>query len=115
MGYDINALTDGCYEGTTCLVNKFNVRDSEKLGVIESQITLAKISMLHQTPIKGKFDFEHYKAIHRFLFEDLYDWAGTVRKVNMSKKGHPLPRRMKSKALQRLALTGWLKRITLRV
>ena len=33
------------------------------------------------------FDFEHYKAIHRFLFSDLYDWAGEVRTVNISKKG----------------------------
>ena len=87
MGYDINTLTDGCYEGTTCLINKFDIRDSEKLGSVESQITLAKISMLHQKPLKGNFDFEHYKAIHRFLFGDLYEWAVTVRTVNMSKKG----------------------------
>lgn len=87
MGYDINALTDGCYEGTTCLINKFGIRDSEKLSAMESQITLAKISMLHQKPLEGKFDFEHYKAIHRFLFGDLYEWAGTVRNVDMSKKG----------------------------
>ena len=30
---------------------------------------------------------EHYKAIHRFLFSDLYDWAGQIRTVNISKKG----------------------------
>lgn len=30
---------------------------------------------------------EHYKAIHRFLFEDIYDWAGAFREVDMSKKG----------------------------
>ena len=33
------------------------------------------------------FDFDHYKAIHRFLFSDLYEWAGEVRAVNISKKG----------------------------
>ena len=33
------------------------------------------------------FDFAHYKAVHRFLFADLYDWAGQVRTVNISKKG----------------------------
>lgn len=31
----------------------------------------------------GRFE---YKAIHRFLFSDLYDWAGEVRTVNISKK-----------------------------
>lgn len=33
------------------------------------------------------FDFDHYRMIHRFLFSDLYDWAGRVRNVNISKKG----------------------------
>ena len=32
------------------------------------------------------FDFDRYKAPHRFLFSDLYDWAGEVRIVNISKK-----------------------------
>ena len=32
-------------------------------------------------------DFEFYKSIHRFLFEDLYDFAGQLRKVDISKKG----------------------------
>lgn len=29
------------------------------------------------------FDFDHYKAIHRFLFSDLYEWAGDVHTVNV--------------------------------
>ncbi len=37
--------------------------------------------------ISYSFDFEHYKQIHRYLFEDLYDWAGKVRTVDISKKG----------------------------
>ena len=38
-------------------------------------------------PKAENFDFNHYKAIHRFLFSYLYDWAGEVRTVNISKKG----------------------------
>lgn len=87
MSYSIDALTDNCYEGTSCLINKLNIRDEKDLNAVESQITLAKISLLQQEPIKGNFDFEHYKAIHKFLFEDLYDWAGTPRTVDLSKKG----------------------------
>ena len=30
---------------------------------------------------------KHYLAIHRFLFEDIYDWAGELRTVEISKKG----------------------------
>ena len=71
MSYSIDALTNGCYEGTTCLINKLGIRDEKQLDVIESHITIAKISQLLQNPIQGNFDFEHYKAIHRFLFSDL--------------------------------------------
>ena len=87
MGYSIEAGTEGCYEGTTCLINKFDIRDEKKLSNIEAAITFAKASELEKTPIKGKFDLKHYLAIHRFLFEDIYDWAGRLRTVEISKKG----------------------------
>lgn len=87
MSYSIDTLIDDCYEGTTCLINKFDIRDEKQLDAIESQITVAKISILQQTPIEGDFDFEHYKAIHKFIFGDLYDWAGSSRVVDISKKG----------------------------
>ena len=87
MSYSINSLTDNCYEGSFCLINKLDIRDEKQLAVIESHITLAKISILQQSPINGNFDFAHYKAIHKFIFEDLYDWAGTTRTINLSKKG----------------------------
>lgn len=87
MSYSITSIANDCYEGTSCLINKLNIRDEKKLDLVESQITVAKISILQQTPINGNFDFEHYKAIHKFIFEDLYDWAGTTRTVDISKKG----------------------------
>lgn len=87
MGYSIEAGTEGCYEGTTCLINKFDIRDEKKLSNIEAAITFAKASELEKTPVKGKFDLKHYLAIHRFLFEDIYDWAGELRTVEISKKG----------------------------
>ena len=87
MSYSIDAITDNCYKGTTCLINKLDIRDEKQLDIVESQITVAKISILQQNPIDGNFNFEHYKAIHKFIFEDLYDWAGIPRIVDISKKG----------------------------
>jgi cell filamentation protein len=34
-------------------------------------------------------DFSHYKAVHHHLFQDVYDWAGQVRIVRISKGGNP--------------------------
>ncbi|MGN0475798.1 MAG: Fic/DOC family protein [Ruminococcus sp.] len=87
MAYDINAITEDCYENTTCLINKLGITDENQLAVIEADITFAKTSQLEEKPVSGKFDLEHYKAIHRILFEDLYDWAGKLRTINISKKG----------------------------
>lgn len=87
MSYSIAALTDDYYEGTSCLVNKFNIQNEKQLARLEAGVTLAKTAELERNPISDTFDFDHYKQIHKYLFEDLYDWAGTIRTVDISKKG----------------------------
>lgn len=87
MSYSITALTDDYYEGTNCLVNKFNIQNEEQLAKLEAGITLAKTAELERNPLCNTFDFEHYKQIHKYLFEDLYEWAGKTRTVDISKKG----------------------------
>lgn len=87
MAYNIDPSVDSCYEGTTCLVNKLGIRDEILLAQTESAYTLAKASYLELHPVEGSFDLAHYRSIHRFLFSDLYDWAGELRQVNLSKKG----------------------------
>ena len=87
MGYSIDPISANCYPGTTTLINKFDIQDEEKLNEIESVLSSARNAEWLNTPQSATFDFDHYKAIHRFLFSDLYDWAGEVRTVNISKKG----------------------------
>lgn len=87
MGYSIEASGDNCYPNTTCLINKFNIKDANKLAEIEAEITFAKAAVLESEITKKPLDFDFYKGIHCFLFEDLYDWAGNLRKVDISKKG----------------------------
>lgn len=87
MGYSIDPISANCYPGTSVLINKFNIRDEGKLNEVESVLVSAKYAEWMNAPKCETFDFVHYKAIHRFLFSDLYDWAGQVRTVNISKKG----------------------------
>ena len=87
MGYSIDPITANCYPGTTVLINKLGIRDEEKLGDVESTIFSVKSVEWLNVPHTATFDFEHYKAVHRFLFSDLYEWAGEIRTVNISKKG----------------------------
>jgi len=87
MGYSIDPISANCYPGTTILINKFDIRDEEKLSEIESVISSARYAEWLNAPQAATFDFDHYKAIHRFLFSGLYEWAGEIRTVNISKKG----------------------------
>lgn len=87
MAYSVDSISADCYEGTTCLINKFNIRDESKLAELEAMITLAKTSEMEHAALKGCFNENDYKAIHRKLFDTLYDWAGEYRTIDISKKG----------------------------
>ena len=75
MAYSIDPIQDNCYPGTTVLVNKLHIHDEATLQEAEALATYVNASKLEQCPLEGVFDFAHYKAIHQFLFSDLYDWA----------------------------------------
>ena len=87
MSYSIDALTSGCYEGTSCLINKFDVKDESVLKELETTITLTKTTEYFLNPLFSTFDVQHYRNIHKYLFGDIYEWAGEYRNVDMSKKG----------------------------
>jgi len=87
MPYSLDPMQNDCYPDTTVLINKFNIRDAQKLEEVESVLTSARYAEWLTSPRSKAFDFVHYKEIHRFLFSDLYAWAGQVRSVNISKKG----------------------------
>ena len=87
MAYDMEAMGHNCYPGTTCLVNLLDIHDENILAATEAALTLGKTSELLHKPLSGPFDFACYKDIHRYLFCDLYPWAGQVRDIDLSKRG----------------------------
>lgn len=75
------------YPGTQVLRNIPGIRDETALRDFEYEQTKLRIEELRDNPIPGKFDLEHMKAIHAHVFQDVYEWAGQVRTVNISKNG----------------------------
>jgi len=57
----------------------------------ETPLALRRLLELQQTPIAGNFDTAHLRAIHRYIFQDIYDWAGDLRTVTIAKPGAPFP------------------------
>jgi len=77
-----------CYENSNVLRNKLGLTDSEKLHEAERRLAGLKISTAKATPLRGKLDFKHLCGIHKYIFGDIYEWAGQLRTVNIS-KGNP--------------------------
>ncbi len=80
--YDVYTTVQSlyCYPGSDVLKNKLNIRDSDELKRAEEEITALKQYMLMETPIKGHFSKTQLMNIHRFLFEDIYPFAGLIRR-----------------------------------
>lgn len=76
------------YPGTSVLRNLRGLTDPELLERFEARRTHRRIAELIDTPIVGRFDIGHLQVIHRYIFQDLYEWAGRFRTVNISKGGH---------------------------
>lgn len=74
-----------CYPGTDVLINKLNIRQNRRLFIQESKLTYMRMLELQLSPLPGNFDYDHLKAIHKYFFQDVYDWAGEPRTVNISK------------------------------
>ncbi len=82
------------YPGSTVLRNIPGRRSKEGLELVEYRLTFARRVELDETPIQGPFDFERLKETHRRLFQDIYEWAGQPRTVEISKGSsqfHPSP------------------------
>ena len=72
-------------EATDVLKNNFNITDNKKLEEKETHIVFGKLAELQLNPIKGAFDSEHLKRIHKYLFEDIYPFAGKYRTCTLAK------------------------------
>lgn len=84
---EINRLWDSYFfPGTNTLRNKLGIYDYDELKQKEAEITFEKLVELYINPIQGNFNVNHWKNIHKYLFEDIYDWAGEYRYVNMQKE-----------------------------
>jgi cell filamentation protein len=68
----------------TVLNNRLGLRDADALDRAERR--LVYLRQAEDIPT-GDFDLAHLRAIHRHLFQDVFDWAGDIRTVEISKGG----------------------------
>lgn len=85
--YDVYTTTQSiyCYPDMNVLKNKLNIKDNDVLKTAEEEITLIKQMELLKNPIRGNFTKTHLMNIHKFIFEDIYPFAGKIRREQISK------------------------------
>jgi cell filamentation protein len=74
---------------TKCLRNKLGITDPEELREVEARIVSLRDVELARETLPGEYNLAHLQAFHYALFRDVYDWAGQIRTVNISKEGLP--------------------------
>lgn len=73
------------YPGTDILRNRLGITDDVTLNEAERRLTMARGAQAARQTFPGSAD--GYRALHRHLFQDLYDWAGEDRSVVIAKGG----------------------------
>ena len=75
-----------CYAGSNVLINKLGIIEATILEAAEREYTMRRMFVLIQKPITGRFGFAHLKNIHKFIFDDIFSWAGVPRKQGFISK-----------------------------
>jgi len=98
------------------LRNKLNLRDAAKLDQFERELVAQRTA---QGIPSGDFDLAHLRAIHWHLFQDVYDWAGELRTVEIAKGGNQFQFRQyigtgMADVHRRIVAAGYLRNLSAR-
>lgn len=71
-----------CYPGTNILINRLNIRDQSALDAYEAEMSAERA----MEPLSaGPLTSDYYLTLHHHLFQDVYEWAGKIRSIRISK------------------------------
>jgi cell filamentation protein len=77
------------YPGTNIRINKFGILNPYAIDQVARATSTLRAELLRLGPLAGDFDLPHLQAIHRFLFQDIYPWAGEIRVVDFDRSEDP--------------------------
>ncbi|WP_305849705.1 Fic/DOC family protein [Pseudonocardia sp. H11422] len=64
------------------LRNRLEIVDPAELEQVEAELTTLRLVELQEEPLLPVgYDLAHLQAVHRYIFGDVYDWAGELRSV----------------------------------
>jgi cell filamentation protein len=75
------------YPDTDVLRNKPGLRTADGLARYEYERAAWRLEEMRRWPPPDRFDLEGLKRLHGHIFQDVYDWAGSIRTVDITKAG----------------------------
>jgi cell filamentation protein len=73
------------YKGTDILKNKLDIKDEKLLKEYETRIVAFKIATISTLTLPMTYNPDRLKFIHKYLFEDIFYFAGEYRQENITK------------------------------
>jgi cell filamentation protein len=67
------------------LRNQLGITDPDELAEVEAALTASRLIDLERRRLQGDYDLDHLRAFHRYIFGDVYSWAGELRTVAIAK------------------------------
>lgn len=74
------------YPGTDILKNILDIQDRQTLDDAEANYVSLRLRELAEKPLEGDYDISHLAEMHKYIFQDIYEWAGKIRIINMEKE-----------------------------
>lgn len=78
-----------CFPGTSVLRNKLGARDAALLEKAERMLAQERhrelVAKINSGRLKVALTPKGYQDLHREIFQDVYDWAGKIRTVDIAK------------------------------
>lgn len=71
--------------GTKVLRNRLALASANDLSAAEADLSFARALQLLDDPVPATNDLQELQRIHHRLFQDVYDWAGQVRTIDVRK------------------------------
>ena len=74
------------YEDCNVLKNLLDIRDKNLLDEAEADYVTYRLKEIAIKPLEGDYDYFHLLQMHRYIFQDIFEWAGQQRKLNIYKE-----------------------------
>jgi len=73
------------YPGTDIVINKLNIKSEKELKKLETKLVSFKLASIRFEKIDIPYGVERLRWIHKYLFGDIYEFAGEYRLENITK------------------------------